>query len=193
MFVPVVSTCVWAWILYCNGCNFDNNPVCVVNPWTIVCGCLCLYACVSMNLCVCVCVCKMRGLLRPLGDRGSNEDVWLFQHPSADIFLPSFTPVYQQHLSTHIHSNSNPPYAIISSIIAFSQSWHIRGVLGIQSCICLRFIVALTKEVKTVGLLSSWCPNSALPVGYLDMDLVWFQVFKHKKGSIIIQFLHWDC
>lgn len=48
------------------------------------------------------CMLEARRLLRPLGDRWSNEDVWLLQNPSAGIFLLSFTPsLSSQHTSSH--------------------------------------------------------------------------------------------
>lgn len=51
---------------------------------------------------------EMRRPRWPPGDRGSNEDVWLFQNPSAGIFPPSFTPsVSAQHTSSHLFRHTH--------------------------------------------------------------------------------------
>lgn len=192
---------VWTLFLHYQGRNFENSPVCIIIAMA---ECLCLvYAWVCMSACMCVNVSirvwEMRGLLWPLEDRGSNEDVWLFQNPSAGIFLPSFTPsVSSQHTSSHLfkhtythrhtHSNNNPPFATTSTIIAFSQSWQIRGVLGIQSGCGLSLVLAPVMGGKTfISLLSCRGSISAFPQRYLDP--LWLHIFKHRKCLSIISFL----
>lgn len=134
-----------------------------------------------------LCVWEIRGLFWPLGDRGFNKDVWLFQHPSANIFYTVYTPFspyntpYPTSSHTHTHTRKT----------TFIHCYGILPELTIQKR-------ALNPEVKwpeprlsprngtkTFRSLLR-CPglNSALLQGYLDS--LWLQQFKHKKGLIIL-------
>lgn len=145
--------------------------------------------------CVYVCVWEMRGPFWPLGDRGSNEDVWLFQHPSADIFLPSFTPsVSPQHTSPHLsphtytHTLQQQPsfchyvhyYSIFLALINHRRARN-------PELQWPKPRLSPCNGGKTfISLLSCPGPISALPRGYLDP--LWLQIFEHGKGLIIIAF-----
>lgn len=139
---------------------------------------------------------EMRGLLWPLEDRGSNEDVWLFQNPSAAIFLPSFTPsVSSQHTSSHLfkhtythrhtHSNNNSHYihyySILPELTNQRRAWNPER-LWPEPCL------SPCNGGKTfISLLSCRGSISAFPQRYLDP--LWLHIFKHSKCLSIISFL----
>lgn len=73
----------------------------------------------------------IRGLFWPLGDKGSNKDVRLFQHPSADMFSPSFTTSLSvRHESsrlvthTHTHTKNYPRSLLWCSLTNQSRAWN---------------------------------------------------------------------
>lgn len=111
--------------------------------------------CLLFTVCLYLCPCGRQGDCSGPWETGGLTRMYdSFNIHLQTFFLPSFTPSLSlqhtsSHLITHTYTHTYTLQKLPSfTIMAFSQSWQIRGVLGIQSHSGLSLVLAPIMEVK---------------------------------------------